>query len=57
MDLLFIQRNVNLKSPFLKPTDSWAIILVADSALLSGCVLCGGWMGVLWECVLKARRI
>lgn len=36
------KQNLNLKSPFIKPTDSWTVILVADSELLSGCVLCGG---------------
>lgn len=38
------KQNLNLKPPFIKPTNSWAVILVADSELLSGCVLCGGWM-------------
>lgn len=35
------KQNLNLKPPLKKPTNSWAVILVADSELLSGFVLCG----------------
>lgn len=35
------KQNLNLQSPFIKPTNSWAVILVAGSELLSG--LCSVW--------------